>query len=175
MTNQQLDDYVALLTRAGWKVELVKGGEVQLDEAFRRRYPSIPEGCMLFLRRIASCVNATETVWFLCADDYNGTRQSAWTWNEFEKMGLEAAEDEKEAAKLVAFWNSHLPFMYSVGGDYAYLGFRMSGPSFGSIVDGYDIELTTVSDVAPSFEDFLRLHSAAVTGDAGDTILGDYV
>lgn len=175
MTNQQLDDYLTLLTNAGWKVELATSGNVELAEAFRRRYASIPESYMMFLRRVASCANANDTVWFLCAGDYNGTSQSAWAWNEFEKMGLEAAEDEKESARLVEFWSSHLPFMYSVGGDYAYLGFRMTGPSFGSVVDGYDIELTTVSDVAASFEDFVRLHSAAVNGDTGDTILGDYV
>jgi hypothetical protein len=65
--------------------------------------------------------------------------------------------------------------MYSVSGDYAYLALRVTGESYGSVVDGYDIDLTAVSDVAPTFEEFVRLHSAALKGDFGETVLRDYV
>ena len=50
--------------------------------------------------------------------------------------------------------------MYSVSGDYAYVALRVTGDSYGSVVDGYDIDLITVSDVAPTFEELVRLHSA---------------
>jgi SMI1 / KNR4 family (SUKH-1) len=150
--------------------------DVRLDESFSRRYPQIPEGYVKFLQKVASCVNPAETVWFLCVDDYNGMSKSEWAWNEMEKIDLEGAQgDEQATAQIVEFWNHHLPFMYSVSGDYAYLALRVTGDSYGSVVDGYDIDLTTASDVAPTFEEFVRLHRAALKGDFGDTVLGDYV
>lgn len=176
MTDQELDNYIDLLKKKGWKVELNDSGVVSLNESFSRRYPRIPEGYVMFLERVASCINAAETVWFLCADDYNGTSKSAWAWNEMEKIDLEGSQgDEQTTAEIVEFWNRYLPFMYAVGGDYAYLALRVTGNPFGSVVDGYDIELTTVSEVAPTFEEFIRLHSAALQGDFGDSVLGDYV
>lgn len=176
MTDQELDNYVELLKKEGWKVELRDSGGVWLNESFSRRHPRIPEGYVKFLQRVASCVNAAETVWFLCVDDYNGTSKSAWAWNDFEKIDLEGVQGDEEAtAQIVEFWNHHLPFMYSVGGDYAYLALRVTGDSYGSVVDGYDIELTTVSDVALTFQEFVRLHSAALKGDFGDNVLRDYV
>jgi hypothetical protein len=176
MTDGELDDYLDLLQQQGWKVELVDNGGLALNESFARRYPRIPEGYVKFLQRVASCVNADETVWFLCADDYNDKIKDGWTWNELEKLLLEGAEgDEQATAEIAEFWARHLPFMYSVRGDYAYLAFRVTGESYGSVVDGYDIDLMEVSDVGPTFEEFVRLHSAALQGDFGDTVLGDYV
>jgi hypothetical protein len=75
MTDQELDNYVDLLKKEGWKVELMDSGGISLNESFSRRYLRIPEGYVKFLQ-VASCVNAAETVWFLYADDYNGT--SRW-------------------------------------------------------------------------------------------------
>ena len=65
--------------------------------------------------------------------------------------------------------------MYSMSGEYAYLAFRVTSESYGSVVDGYDIDRTAVSEVAPTFEEFVRLHSAALKGEFGDNVLRDYV
>jgi len=93
-----------------------------------------------------------------------------------EQMTLDGSSgDERTRAETMAFWKEHLPFMYSVGGDYAYLALRVGATAFGSVVDGYDIDLTSVSDVAPSFDEFVRRHSAALDGDFGDTVLHTYV
>ena len=67
----------------------------------------------------------------------------------------------------INFWQRRIPSVY--------LALRVTGDSFGSVVDGYDIELATVSDVAPTFEEFFGLHSAALKGDFGDNVLRDYV
>jgi hypothetical protein len=67
-----------------------------------------------------------------------------------------------------------MPFMYSVGGEYGYLAFRLGAEPFGSVVEGYE-DLGDASDSCASFEEFVRLHSAAVQGDFGDTTLFDYV
>ena len=174
MTHESVAAYLDVLRAAGWKVELTSGGGTTLNESFTLRHPQVPDGYREFLDRVKSCANADESVWFLCSDDYNGTSEFAWTWNEMEKISLEGAEGNPEkAAKVIEFWNRHLPFMYSVGGDYAYLAFRTTGEASGSVVDGYDIELAEVTDVARSFEEFMTLHSAAVRGESNE--LQDYV
>jgi hypothetical protein len=173
MTDESLEAYLDVLRGAGWRIELTTGRGTTLNESFTVRHPRIPGDYMKFLERVSSCVNADDTVWFLCTDDYNGTSTSGWVWNEMEKIGLEGAEgDEETTAQIVDFWNQHLPFMYSVGGDYAYLAFRVAVKQFGSVVEGYDIELTEASDVAVSFDEFIRLHSKAIKGA---DVLRDYV
>jgi hypothetical protein len=174
MTDESLQAYLDVLRAAGWRVELTSGGGTILNESFTLRHPRIPDHYRKFLERVKFCANGGETVWFLCGDDYNGTSEFDWAWNEMEKINLEGAEGNQEKTqKVVEFWNRHLPFMYSVGGDYAYLAFRTTGEALGSVVDGYDIELTEVTDVARSFEEFMALHSAAVRGESNE--LQDYV
>lgn len=126
---------------------------------------------MKFLQRVKVCENSEETVWFLCLDDYNGTSDSGWNWDAMEQTYLEGEDDEARRGEVVEFWNRHLPFMFSVGGEYAYLAFRVSD---GAVVEGYE-ELTEASERAKSFEEFVRLHSAALQGNPGDTTLFDYV
>jgi hypothetical protein len=175
-TVHDLDAYIELLRNHGWSVRLRDGSvALTLNDAFTRRHPRIPDGYLRFLERVASCVNSDETVWFLCADDYNGTNSDPeWAWDEFEKMVLEDEQDEEVRREVAEFWDNDLPFMYSVGGEYAFLALRVTGDKFGSVVDGFELQ-TEVSDVAPTFEDFVRLHGAAVRGDPGKTVLGDYV
>ena len=161
LSDATLDDYLSLLRSKGWKIA-ESSGAVELNDAFRRRYARIPKQYEKFLSRVASCMNADETVWFLCAADYNAPDAEGFAWNEFEKMDLEAAgDDEVWREKTVAFWDKHMPFLLSVGGEYAHRSFRMDDEKFGSVVDGYE-EVTAVSDVAASFVDFIRLHSDEV-------------
>jgi hypothetical protein len=162
LSDETLENYLALLRSKGWKIAETSGIVELTDESFRRRYPRVPEQYLKFLSKVASCVNADETVWFLCAAEYNGTSDSEWAWNEFEKQDLEGAGDDQEwRNETTSFWDNHLPFLYSVGGEYAHRSFRVSGPKFGSVVDGYE-ELTAASDFAESFADFIRLHSDEV-------------
>ena len=172
-----LTPYLQLLAGKGWTVEEAQPGEVlALRPEVRARYARIPEQYERFLARVRSCVNADETIWFLCAEDYNvDPADPAFAWNEFEKMELEdLAPGAAEAMTVRQFWDAHLPFMLSVGGEYSYMGFRVVGERFGSVVEGYDIDLREPSDVARDFEEFARLHSKALNGDAGGSILGAY-
>jgi len=173
MTDQSLQEYIELLKSKGWTVELWDGvTPPALDPAFTLRYTRIPADYLKFLERVKVCVNSDETVWFLCLDEYNNTSASGWAWDAMEKMDLEGGEWEKE--EVVEFWNRHMPFMLSVGGEYAYLAFRVSDERFGSVVEGCE-ELLRPGDCAKSFEEFVRLHSLALEGDFGDTMLFDYV
>jgi hypothetical protein len=176
MRDEELDLYLELLNNCGWKIEPRGDRSVSFNESFSRRHPRIPPSYTQFLQRVVSCSNQAENVWFLCSDDYNGTKaESAWAWNEFEKIDLDGARDEQTASEIVEFWDHHLPFMYSVAGDYAHLSFRLAGGSFGSVVEGYDIALTDVSDVASSFEAFVRMHIAVLTDQFQETVLRDFV
>lgn len=173
MTDQRLQEYLDLLGSKGWRVELWEDAPPALDSSFTERYPRIPTDYVKFLQRVKSCVNADETVWFLCVDEYNSQTDSAWAWNEMEKIALEGA-DESARRQIIDFWDRHLPFMYSVGGEYGYLALKVGAEPFGSVVEGYE-DLSEASEDFASFEEFVRFHSTAVQGDFGDTTLFDFV
>jgi len=169
MTTEELDAYLELLKSKGWSVELKQNGGVNLGESFTSRYPRVPEAYLKFLAHVASCANAADNVWFLCPDDYNGTSDVAFAWNEFEQLEVESAEGDDEAlVEIREFWDRYLPFMLSVGGDYAFLALVVSGDDYGSVVDGYGPDFEGVTELAPSFEEFVRLHSSAVKGNNPD-------
>jgi len=176
--DETLTEYLRLLTSKGWAVEQAQPGEVlTLRDEIRSRYPRIPQQYEQFLARVRSCVNGDETIWFLCADDFNAeATDAAIVWNEFEKMELDdTAPGGSDPAEVRQFWEEHMPFMLSVGGEYSYLGFRVAGDRFGSVVEGYDIDLREPSNVARDFDEFIRLHSDALNGNPHDTILFEYV
>ncbi len=175
MTDQSLQEYLELLKSKGWSVELWAGvTPPALDPAFTLRYPRIPADYVKFLQTVKSCVNADETVWFLCLDDYNKTNSdSGWEWNAMELIDLDGADDDGRA-EVIEFWNRHLPFMLSVGGEYAYLAFRVAEEPFGSVVEGWEV-LTEATERARSFDEFVRLHTAALQGASKDNRLLDYV
>lgn len=174
--DQELQEYLDLLRSKGWRVELwADGGPPALDSSFTQRYPRIPEDYLRFLQRVSSCVNADETVWYLCLNDYNNQSDSTWAWNAMEQIDLEGAEDEERKTEIIEFWKQHLPFMLSVVGEYAYVAFRVAGGKFETVVEGYDIELTEPAEVVPSFADFVRLHSALIRGESRSELLGDYM
>ena len=169
MTNEELDAFLELLRAKSWSIELTGNGGGNLNESFTRRYPRIPEDYAKFLRRVASCANADDTVWFLCADHYNGTSGLAFDWNEFETMDLESAEgDDLALGEIREFWDHYLPFIMSVSGDYAYLALCVSGDDYGSVVDGYASDFEGVTKVAASFDEFLGLYGATLKGNNPD-------
>ena len=166
LSDETIDEYLALLRSKGWTITEASGA-AELNDEVRRRYARVPEQYLKFLSRVASCVNKDETVWFLCVADYNGTSEAGFAWNEFEKIDLEGAGDDTEwRDETVAFWDNHLPFLLSVAGEYAHRSFRVTGETFGSVVDGYE-DVTAVSDFATSFADFIRLHSDEVNEKPG--------
>jgi SMI1 / KNR4 family (SUKH-1) len=173
MTNEELDAFLELLTAKGWSVELRESGGMKLSEAFSRRYPRIPQDYLKFLQRAISCVNAESNVWFICADDYNETTPSGFAWNEFELIGL-AGLSEQESEQVRELWNRYLPFMLSVKGDYACLSLCLQGDAYGSVVDSYAPDVDGFTDIAPNFDEFVRLFSAALDGDSNEIPL-EYV
>lgn len=167
--------FLDLLRTKGWSVRI--DGDSNLDELFRRRYPNIPEDYLLFLKLVSSCVNAEETVWFNCRDDFSGKNPSAFAWNEFEIMALRAIEgDDVACTQVREFWDKHLPFLFSVKGDYACLAFSLSENNYGAVVAAYGPDLDAVtSPLFPSFREFINSYSAALKERESNPDLTDFV
>lgn len=71
---------------------------------------------------------------------------------------IQAAEedgDDEEIALLSEFWNSYLPFAYSIRNGYSYLAIGVSGINEGKIIYGREPMFEEYSIEADSFEELL--------------------
>jgi len=94
-----------------------------------------------------------QTSWFLSEEDFFQTDESKFIWNEFEKISIEAAEDDEKLIQEVnEFWDLHLPIIFRVGGDYEYYAINISN---GSVVYSFAPYFEEAEEVAISFYDFL--------------------
>ncbi len=145
------------LRAQGWHAVLNEGTELKLNEDFTGRYPDIVDEYKEFLRVYQEAVSADETTWFLCCDDYNGTSESAFKWNEFETLSLEAAGEDREWQKKIRqWWDKTLPIIISVRDGYSFYAIDLEGGS-GRIVRGEEPEFEEAEVVADSFFDFLDM------------------
>jgi hypothetical protein len=137
-------------------VELATGTR-SLPAEITKRYPSIPPLAVAFIEQIERCERGDETCWFLTAADFSGTADTAYAWNEWERMGLEDA-DEDYAKEVRAFWDGHLPILSSVQGDYLFLAIDVDRASktFGAVVEAEALGFEDASVRAASFEQFLK-------------------
>lgn len=112
----------------------------------------------LFIKLMANykkIISKDETVWFLCLDDYNDSSESAFKWNEFELLSLEAtAGDEQWEKEIREWWADKLPIILSVGGEYSY--YAIDAGKDGAIIYGYEPEFEEEDVVADNFEDFIN-------------------
>lgn len=103
------------------------------------------------MRIYQEVVSADETSWFLCCDDYNGTSESAFKWNEFENLSLEAAGDDSEwKEEIRQWWDKRLPIIISVREGYSFYAIDLEGGN-GRIVRGEEPEFEEAEVVADSF------------------------
>jgi hypothetical protein len=158
---------IAELRRSGWAIEERPAQPVQLPPEVSRRYPRLPTALVEFLSGVVSCVNPAETAWFLCEADFHETDESAFRWNEWERMSLEASDgDDALRSDVLSFWNRHFPFFLSVAGGYSYYAIETSSENFGRIVKGREPEFEAAEVVAESFEQFfVRLAKETVRPD----------
>lgn len=144
------------LQSCGWTVAVEPCHVFQLPDSIAVRYPRLPPSLVEFLSGLRQCVDPSETRWFLCQSDYDGTGDSAFRWDEWEQLSLEAAGDDAEAiAAVQSFWDEHFPIVLSIGSGYAFYAVSMAAETFGQIVEGYEPEFEEVSVVAGSFESFI--------------------
>lgn len=153
------------LRRRGWKVRRVSRPRKLLPPAVRARYPRVPTGVLRLLSALQVCVSPKETVWFLTAEDYARTDESAFRWNEFEIMGLEFADTDPERAEIRSFWDDHFPVMLAVHSDYDYLAVRISD---GAVVHGFVHFWEEPLEVAASFAALLTALEAEADAERDD-------
>jgi len=147
---------ISQLRARGWTVKEGAESSFQLPAAIAARYPNLPTTLLKFLSGLAECIDGTETIWFLCQSDYEGTSESAFRWDAWEQLSLEAAEgDPAWIAEIRRFWDHHFPFLLSVKDGYAYYAVCTAEDRFGQIVEGREPEFEGTSPVADSFKDFL--------------------
>ncbi|MGS1105840.1 hypothetical protein ACVCNH_06305 [Achromobacter anxifer] len=106
-----------------------------------------------FLSLYTQLSSADDTRWFLCAADYAATAGSAFGWDAFRGMSLEAALNEAGRREVEAFWTRHVPIFMSVDGDYEFLA--IDGIS-GRVVHGVEPEFEAVSEVAGGLNDLFE-------------------
>lgn len=141
------------LAGRGWSIQRAAAPGLLLPPPVGQRYPRLPADLTAFLEGLEACVNAEETVWFLCPADYR-TGEESFRWSECELMSLESADPDAQE-QVRAFWNLHFPFMLAVHSDYDYLAVSLADGSYGQIVHGCGPAFEETSLVAPSFAQFL--------------------
>ncbi|MEW6306287.1 MAG: SMI1/KNR4 family protein [Verrucomicrobiota bacterium] len=147
---------ITRLRDQGWTVEEQPGQQFGLPAAIAARYPRLPDSLVEFLSGLRQCADRSETTWFLCQSDYEGTSGLAFRWDEWEQLSLDAAGgDASLISEIRAFWDSHFPFLFSVHSGYAYHAVCTAADKFGQVVEGFEPEFEEVSVVADSFESFI--------------------
>lgn len=102
-----------------------------------------------FLALYTQLSNAADTRWFLSAADYAGATDSAFAWDAFRSISLEAAASDADRQSIQAFWARYLPVFMSVDGDYEFLALDRES---GKVVHGIEPEFEDVSEVAVSLD-----------------------
>jgi hypothetical protein len=168
-----LQNALAALERAGWRVERAAERRT-LPAEISKRYPDIPALAVEFIEQVDRCVRGDEACWFLAAADFSGTAaDSAYAWDEWERMGLEDA-GEGYAKEVRDFWNRHLPILLSVEGDYLFLAIDVdkSSKTFGSVVEAEALGFEDTGVRAASFGQLLKDIVACVDDPGFDCDIG---
>jgi hypothetical protein len=153
---------IEALRTTGWSI--VTGGN-DTSAGVPALHQRMPDDYESFLSSVTLCVNAAETAWFLCAKDYNGQRDTAFRWNDFEMQSLEAAGgDASWKTEITTFWSKTLPIFLSVKSGYAYLALNVDPGSdrYGSVVYGREPEYEDVTHICDSFSDLCDLVATLV-------------
>ncbi len=150
--------FIQQLRKQGWTVEERAEPAFRLPPVIAARYPRLPDSLVVFLSGLSLCADATQTTWFLCQQDYDGTSGSAFSWDVWEQLSLRAADGKPEwIAEIRSFWDSHFPFMFSVHSGYTFYAVCTAKDGFGRIVEGCEPEFEEVTEVAGSFDEFLSM------------------
>ena len=135
----------------GWRIKT--GNKEAFPNIIKERYPWASDCCLNnFISSFESLTNASDTSWFLSNIDFSGNSDSAFAWNEWEKISTDAADgDQYLAEKIKSFWDNHLPIFMSVRNGYSYYAVTRDLV----FVKGCEPEFEDAIPVATNLEDFL--------------------
>lgn len=131
-----------------------------------------------FIQHFQKLTSPGEDSWFLSYSDYFSDTDEGFSWNEYEKLSIQSAEEEEdndEKILITKFWDSHLPFAYSVRNGYSYLAIGVSGVNEGKIIYGREPIFEDFSIEANSFEEFLSSFLLVLTTQKSSSILLDFI
>ncbi len=149
-----VDKFVAFLEQSGWRITKNENrGDISSNEILKK-YSNLPAEFVELIEKYSCISSADDTTWFLCLNDYDSESDVAFTWNEFEKMSLEAAEGDAGWQKEIEeWWQDKLPILMSVGSGYSY--YAIDIVNGGKIINGYEPEFEETDVVAENFDDFM--------------------
>ncbi len=152
-----IKDFIRWSKANGWSVKESPEGDFVIPKELTDRYAEVPKDLIEVLRVVESCVSKGDKSWFITVKEITGKSGSEFGWNEFEQITLEAAEDDRDwIHSTVSFWNSHIPFVLSVDGEYSYYALELSAGGY-RVVEGCEPEFEETTVVAKSIEEFLKL------------------
>ena len=152
---EKINTFVNWAINNGWNVITENNVIEKLPKRITDRY-NIPNEYKTFLENIKIFTNAEGNIWFFCITDYLRDEEKAFRWNEFELIGLEAANadnDQKWFEEIKEFWDRHFPIIFNVKGEYEYYAIEINSKN---IVYGFEPEFEEVDIVANDFEEFLE-------------------
>ena len=150
---EKINDFIKWAKNNSWNIICENNDIKYLPKTVMERY-NIPNEYKTFLENIKICTNAEENIWFLCIDDYLREEENTFRWNEFEKISLEAAEnDEKMINEIKKYWDKHFPIVFNVRGEYEYYAINIENEK---IVYGYEPMFEENKIVANNFKAFLE-------------------
>ncbi|WP_340003344.1 SMI1/KNR4 family protein [Paenibacillus sp. FSL K6-0276] len=155
--NKKCSEFISWTKDNGWDITDKSEYELNLNDSIASRYKEIPEGYLDFLKRVKECITPSKKTWFICEDEYNNNSDSAFKWNEFEELSLEATENDEEwKSEIISWWDKYLPIVMSVDDGYSFYAIDLTN-DIGAIVQGCEPEFEEVEKTANSLEDFFQL------------------
>ncbi|HEL4244291.1 SMI1/KNR4 family protein [Stenotrophomonas maltophilia] len=126
----------------------------------------IPAYYLEFLLNFLSLANEDESRWFVSIEEFAGVSDSAFSWDEFEKMSIDAAMTDADGEDVRKFWVEYLPIFIAVDRDYQFVGLDRSS---GVVVHGVEPDFESVTRLAETFDEFLV---AAMNGQYDELFFG---
>lgn len=146
---------LTILRDRGWIVTDAKTIR-SIPDSIVKRYPTLPSEVVAAICSADSCVSSDDKSWLLCLPDFTEESESAFRWNEFELMSLEAAADDADwSERIKAFWDCHFPIWMSVEDGYRFAAVDLTPDRHGTIVFGREPEFEETEIIARSYSEFV--------------------
>ncbi len=169
MIDEQIISFAKWNQEQGCEAELTNGAwndrvePLSMPGVLTDRYGTLPEPLCVWIQSVSKLVAPKEQAWFLTEEDYRepygdavSDPDTAFHWNEWERISLEAATDDAEWQQQIrSFWDRYVPIVMIVQPEYAFYAIDTHS-SVGAVIYGREPEFEESEEVAPSFEEFLQ-------------------
>ena len=145
------------LQAAGWTVAAAEQ-QRELPDDFEQRYSWAPTDFTDFAVAVDVAVSANEKAWILTSIDFRGESETAFEWNAWENLSLDAAGGDRAwQQRIRSFWDDHLPIVLSVKSGYAFFAIERTTLR---VVVGEEPEFEETTPMCQSFTELVDLIAA---------------